>query len=132
MSDLELVGLPSPTEEPTSGEADHDPRRSATGQSRQRRIRSVEECHHALDQLPGMVAMGVIAPAQANAIRGALRDVIAVHQRNAGASPMAATIDRDMLERLRHDPQMMNMMAPLLTPDQIAELMGSTTDAPHP
>ena len=85
-----------------------------------------------LDQLPGMVATGVIAPAQANAIRGALRDVIAVHQRNAGASPMAATIDRDMLERLRHDPQMMNMMAPLLTPDQIAELMGSTTDDPRP
>jgi hypothetical protein len=132
MSEIEPLGLPSPSDEPTKGQADHDPRRSATGQSRQRRTRSVEECHHALDQLPGMVATGVITPVQANAIRGALRDVIAVHQRNPGTSPMAASIDCDMLERLRRDPKLMNAMAPLLTPDQIATLMGDTTDGHRP
>ena len=63
MSDVALVGLPSPSEEKTNDQAGHDPRRSATGQSRQRNVRSAEECLNVLDHLAGLVAMGLITPA---------------------------------------------------------------------
>jgi hypothetical protein len=133
MSEVETLGLPSPGEDPTTnGQADHDPGRYSNGRSRQRNVRSAEECLNVLDHLAGMVAMGLITPARANAIRALMHEILAYHQRSASGPSTATPLDRDMLERLRRDPQLMNMMAPLLTPEQIAELMGSTTDVPHP
>jgi hypothetical protein len=70
MSEIEPLGLPSPSDEPTNGQADHDRPQSETSRSRPRRVRSDEELLFTLDQLAGLVALGVMAPAQANAIRG--------------------------------------------------------------
>jgi hypothetical protein len=61
-----------------------------------------------------------------------IHEILSYLQRAASGSPTVATIDRNLLGRLRHDPQLMNMLAPLLTPEQIAELMGSTTGDPRP
>jgi hypothetical protein len=124
MSDSDLLGLPAPDDgqphESTGGQA-----AGSAGRSQRRGFRSIEECLAALDQLPGMLLMGVITAAQLNAIRGALRDNIAVQQRTASGAA-AAPMDHAVLRRLREDPELMNLMAPLLTADQIAWLMGAS------
>ena len=119
MSDHEPLGLPSPNDRGPS---------AAESRSRARRVRTIDECLEALDQLPGMVAMGIIRPAQANAIRGVLHEIIAQHRHAATSDASIAPLDGDLLARLREDPRLMNLLEPLLTTDQIAALMGGSSD----
>jgi hypothetical protein len=128
MSEPEKLGLPAPSDKPQNGQEDHDPARPETGRTRQRRVRSAAECLQALDQLAGLLALGLVPPAQANAIRATLHEILAHHRSSSDSSSNARPMDRDMLERLRNDPKLMNMMASQLTADQIAYLMGDPTD----
>ncbi len=43
MPEVEPLGLPSPGDEPTNGQEDHDRPQSKTSRSRQRRVRKAEE-----------------------------------------------------------------------------------------
>src|SRR5262245_19448915 len=108
MSDA-IPALPSP-EDYAGNEAPVDERTKADRGSRPRPVRSVEDCLRALDQLPGMVAMGLLRPAQANAIRGVLRDMIQFQQRAAGNSAANMPLSDDLLQRLRKEPELMNLM----------------------
>ena len=130
MPDFEQLGLPSPSDEPTGGQADHASGR-ANGWSGPRKIRTPEECLSVLDQLAGLVVLGHITPARANTIRGLMHEMLAFYQYSSSGSTAAMPIDGDMLERLRNDPQLMNMMAPLFTKEQITELMGNSSDGPR-
>jgi hypothetical protein len=76
----------------------------------------------ALDQLPGLVAMGVLTPAQANAISRILINIIAVQQRTAGGAA-AAPLTPALHERFRQDPQLMDDLEFLLSADQLASVM---------
>jgi hypothetical protein len=131
MPDVEQLGLPSPSDEPTGGQTGFDPRHS-NGQPRHRTVRSAAECLAALDQLAGMVAMGLVTPARANTIRALMHEILAYHQRSASGPSAAIPMDGEMVERLRNDPKLLNMMAPLFTAEQIAMLMGASTDGPRP
>jgi hypothetical protein len=126
MSDLLPPALPGPSDSARPGPEIEN----QSGSTRHSRFpfRSVEECMYLLDQLPGLLAMGSISPAQSNSIRGAIREILAFHQRPAGGSATAAALDRDLLERLRREPQLMNTLAPLFTAEQIATLMGTATN----
>jgi hypothetical protein len=119
MSDHEPPGLPSPNDRGSS---------AAESRSRASRVRSIEECLQALDQLAGMIALGIIRPAQANAIRGVLHEIIAQHRQAATSDASVAALDGDLLARLREDPSLMNLLEPLLTTDQIATLLGGSSD----
>jgi hypothetical protein len=126
MSTVLPTGLPSPENSATDGRESTSQSASA-GRSRFP-VRSVEECLSMLDQLPGMIATRLITPSQANSIRSAINDILAFHQRSLGGSATKAVLDSDLLARLRREPQLMNMLAPLLTAEQIATLMGVSTD----
>jgi hypothetical protein len=115
MSDQEPLNLPSPNDRGPS---------AAESRSRAPRVRTIDECLEALNQLPGMVAMGIIRPSQANAIRAVLHEIIAQHRHAATSDASVAALDGDLLARLRQDPRLMNLLEPLLTTDQIAALMG--------
>jgi hypothetical protein len=124
MSTVTPPGLPSPSNSTSQGPESKS--QSDSGRSRFP-VRSVEEYLFMLDQLPGMVVTRIITPSQSNSIRNAINDILAFHQRsNGGATP--AVLDIDLLERLRREPPLMNMLAPFLTAEQISTLMGASTD----
>jgi len=119
MLDQEPLNLPSPNDRGPS---------AAESRSRARRVRSIDECLELLDRLPGMVALGIISPAQANAIRGVIHEIIAQHRHAAASDASVVPLDGDLLARLREDPRLMNLLEPLLTTDQIATLLGGSSD----
>jgi len=111
--------------------ADPGPGDHTGPQARGRRpeIRSEEDCVAALGQLPGLITMGLIAPAQANAIARSLREVIRYHELRRSQSAAGATLgDEDLLQTVRDNPQMLGLLEPLLTDEQVAMVIGGAGD----
>jgi hypothetical protein len=125
MAESDLLGLPGPELEP-----DPEPEpQAAAGTSRRTRRRatpSIEDCLYQLSQLPGLIATGLLTSAQANAISRALTAILAYHAQAQASTPSGAQLDVDLRARLRDDPQLMHMLEPLLSDEQISLLMGAS------
>ena len=102
----------------------HDPGDCHRNDKRARsKIPSEDECLQAIGQLGGLIAMGLLKPAQANAIRASFRDILQHHQRSQSRHDHAGIGDADVLDLMRKDPTILNMLAPLLTDEQLAMIM---------
>jgi hypothetical protein len=64
--------------------------------------------------------MGFIKPPQANAARAAYHDILAhLTKKSQGSNDSVPLSDDDLLTILRAKPEMLNMLAPLLTDAQL-------------
>lgn len=82
-----------------------------------------DACLDSLGQLPGLIAMGLVTTAQANAIRGVYSTILQQHHRTRAGRDQAQLDDADVMAILRDNPSMLSMLAPLLTDEQIAAIM---------
>jgi len=127
MSDNNLLGLPAPggdeAPQSTSGSAAGSAGRSSRRRARRvHNVRSVADCLAALDQLPGLVAMGVLTPAQASAMSRIFMNIIAAQQRTASGAA-AAPLTPAARERFRLDPQLADDLGCVLSAEQLASVM---------
>jgi hypothetical protein len=107
--------------------ADRDAGSSRTGR-RAAYVLTERDCLERLSQLPGLLALGLIEPAQANAMRATLGEILR-HCRHAGQEGAhGALADGDVLEIYRRDPQVFDLISGMLTADQIAAVMREATD----
>lgn len=109
--------------DPRDGEGSSQPESRSTSQRRQRSARTVptrDECLQALAEIPGLVAMGLVTPAQANAMRPSY---IAILQHlNAQPAAGPAFSNDKLREMLRRDPTLLSVFESLLTDEQIEML----------
>ena len=106
---------------PSSGE--NGPKGKAKSQGGKKRIPSREECLYAIHQLAGLVALGMLTSAQANSIRASYREILKHHDRAHVAAGGAGLADGNVLELARNHPEILSMLEPLLTDEQIAMVM---------
>lgn len=91
------------------------------------RVLSTQDCLAGLSQLPGLIAIGMLKPAQANAMRGPFNDILRYHQQ-AGRTGGAGTVaDENVLEMLRQQPELLRFFEGVLTPEQIEMIMREAT-----
>jgi hypothetical protein len=76
----------------------------------------------ALAQLAGLVALGVLTPAQANSIRASYREILQFHLKSQSRDPKGLS-NADVLELMRKDPRILSMLEPILTEEQVAMVM---------
>ena len=104
----------------------------STQSSLQRQPRSAaqspDDILTALGQIPGLITMGLITTAQANAIRGVYSTMLQRHQHVGRSRDQAHLDDADVMQLLRENPSMLNMLSPLLTDQQIAAVMQQSDD----
>ena len=81
-------------------------------------IPSEEECLAAIAQVGRLVAIGLLKPAQANAIRGSFREILMYHQKKAKESEQGIS-NVDVLEVFQQDPKLLSLLEPLLSQEQI-------------
>jgi len=93
-----------------------------------REVPDADACLQAMAQLPGLVALNVLKPSQANAIRAAYRDILQHHQKNAPSDGEKRSTDVDVLELARKDPHIFSMLEPILTDEQIKLAMNDAKD----
>lgn len=97
--------------------------------AKQRSAPDTDDCLAALGQLPGLIAMGLVTTAQANAIRGVYSTILQQHHRTRSGRDQAQLADADVMAILRENPSMLSMLAPLLTDEQIAAIMEDSEGA---
>lgn len=95
-----------------------------------RQIASEEECLAALTRLPGLNLARVIDDRQTNAFKGIYVAILQHHARKQ-ASPRAVLEQPGLIEALRRNPELANLLEPLLSDEQIEALMSQTRDAPE-
>jgi hypothetical protein len=79
-----------------------------------------------LSRLPGLVALGVLPPAQANTIRATYSTLLQSHDRHEKVP--ARTIDNELVRHLRKNPRLANLVEPFLTKDQIEMVLRGDID----
>jgi len=80
-------------------------------------------CLQGLSQLPGLIAMGVLKPGQANAMRATFGDILKAHYANQSQRNSQGISNDDLQELLRTNPQMLNLLEPLLNDQQFSAAM---------
>ena len=94
------------------------------------KVPTVSECLASLSQISGMVALKLITPAQANAMRGSLEAILRQHNRSG--TRVGATEgniqNMDLVDLAKRDPQVLNMLETILTDQQIAMVVKATKD----
>jgi hypothetical protein len=131
MTDLLIPGPgPDPEQNGPQGAQDdgHDagaqrPRGTQRQRGKPPTIPSEAECLQAIVQAARLVAMGLFTPSQANAIRAAFRDVLQHHQAKTTQAAGRGVSDGDLLKVLQADPRLLNLLEPVLGPDQIELIM---------
>jgi hypothetical protein len=89
------------------------------GSRPKRWIPSREDCLSALARLPGLIAMKIVTPAQANAIRASYTAILNEQRLSDGAQSGQLT-DGSLLQILREKPELFELVEPFMTPDQVS------------
>lgn len=117
-----------PTDEPSEDRSRSRGSRGSSGPrgSRHRRqssILSEIECLKQLQDLSGLVAIGVMAPSRANTIRANLKETLTYHRRNQSSPDGQKLPDADVLKLARENPEYLSMLEPFLTDEQLDIVM---------
>ncbi len=123
-----LVRSASDGEDPkdTKPQGDHAHESRADSRDRRRpQSLSAEDCLSALSQLPGAVAMGMLKPAQASAMKSFYAEILRYRQKAESRGEHKSVPDADVIALLQKDPKLMAIMAPFLTDEQVDLVMGA-------
>jgi hypothetical protein len=115
---------------PGRGEESKDEQRERTGAKRplQGKIPSKQEILRSLAKLPGLVALGVLKPAAANAMRAAYAEMLRSLDGGAAADTHQPLVGSDVLAHMREHPELIHLLGSLLTDEQVDLLMAETSE----
>jgi hypothetical protein len=131
MTKMITAGAEDDGPQQADGEPHADQPREEPRDRKRGTIPSAEDCLLALASLAGAVAMGLLKPAQANAMRANYAAILSYHQQNESRSDRNGMADADVMEIMRKDPKMLSVLEPFLTDEQIDLVMNSAKDGGH-
>jgi hypothetical protein len=112
--------------------ADHAEAKQSNSQHQRsgqaRKILDREQCLAGLSQLPGLLAVGLVKAPIANAIRAAYHELLQQHERDALDATKSTVPDDDVLAILRARPELLSLLEPFLTDEQLKKVMREATD----
>ena len=90
------------------------------------RFSTKKEILFKLDQMPGLVATGLLPTARANAMRAIYQTILA-NLNDSSPGGAAAIADEDVLKVLRAQPELLKVLKPFLTPQQLDLIVREAT-----
>jgi len=126
----DLIPRDSSSDSTDEARAAHSPQ-AGSDKTRRRKagqIYDADDCLRGLTQLPGLIALGMIRANDANAMRAAYGVILQHHQRAQTAGVASAISDADVMKVLRTNPEMLNLLAPLLTDAQLELALKQSAD----
>ena len=104
------------------------PRRDKSRRRKPGSVLDENECLAALSELLGLIALKMVLPAQANAMRSVLATILQHYQRSDAARSTSPLSDDNVMAMLRTNPELISMLEPFLTDAQLAMVMKEATD----
>ena len=129
---MEGLTIPQPQDDPEDEASDTsggDNCRAEQPQRRRAPIASEEDCLRVLSTLGGLVALGTFSTAQANTIRSIYTAILQHHQRQQAGPARLVVNEQELARQLRNNPELATLLEPLLTEQQIENLVRSGRDA---
>lgn len=127
--------LPDPSDFNDSDTNAHGSERSGEQSSsraqRKEPFPSESECLSKLNQLAGVIALGVLSPAQASAIRASYQEILRYHRHNREREERGSLTDQKVLDLADKSPEILNMLEGFLTPEQVDLVMKPSVRKPH-
>ena len=80
-------------------------------------IYTKEECAAGLTRLIGPLAVGILKPGQANAMRAVFQNLLTFHERNEKLHTDGLGVDADVLRSVKNNPKVLAYLAPFLSPE---------------
>jgi hypothetical protein len=90
-------------------------------------VQSRDEIMRALGRLPGLIALKVLSPSQANAMRSAYQTRLAEHSRSQ-PELQSQISNESVLQLLSEQLHLLSMLEPFMSQDQIDMVMRSSND----
>jgi hypothetical protein len=122
-SNREDGGSASATGSQTGEDAGYGRTRRNAGQE----FASAEQCLRCLTQIAGLVAIGMLTPAQGNSMGASYATILQYHQKTQSA-PVHGPATADVMQALRDHPELAAVLEPLLTDEQLEALMKEARD----
>ena len=92
-------------------------------------IASVEDCLAVLTRLGGLVTLGLLGTAEANTIRSTYTEILKYHERQQSGPSRTVVNEKEVAKLLRTHPEYAKLFEPLLSTEQIEELVRGGRDA---
>jgi hypothetical protein len=105
---------------------------AASGSGKRRRERFIpdaDDCLDALARLPGLLAMGLIKPGHANAMRAIYHEILQHHERSQDRDNRQGLANADVIDLMRKDPKILSVLEPFLSQEQVDMIMQSAGDS---
>jgi hypothetical protein len=80
-----------------------------------------------LQQVSGLVTLGILTPAKANVVVRCISKSSDIVMRSQAGGPQSVSNQADLVEACRENPKLLHLLEGLLTDDQLAELMRDVT-----
>jgi hypothetical protein len=109
-------------------EKQHKHERDKSKRAKFHTVYDVQKCLEALSQLPGLLMMGYVRPAQANAIRSTLETLLRHYRQTDSTRSESALQDIDIMSILRTHPELVSLFESLLTDEQLEAVMKEAKD----
>jgi hypothetical protein len=131
--------IPSPAEKPDEKTkkrnsksqdrptGDEEPDRPKAGRRRAPQMPDPAELVDQLQQVSGLVTLGLLPPAKANVVVRCISKASDIVMRSQTATPGAAT-QPELVEACRQNPKLISLLESLLTDEQLAELLRQVND----
>jgi hypothetical protein len=106
---------------------DEQPERPKTARGRAPQMPGLAELVDQLQQLSGLVTLGILTPAKANVVVRCIAKSIDIVMRSQTANSGAPN-QPELVEACRENPKLVGLLESLLTDDQLTELLRQTND----
>ncbi len=93
------------------------------------RVSSKKEILFKLDQMPGLVATGLLPTVRANAMRSIYQTMLS-NLNDSSAGGATAIADEDLVAVLRAQPELLRLLKPFLTREQLDLIVREATNDP--
>lgn len=86
-------------------------------------VPSLEEIYSRIERVAGMIALGLMAPKAGAVLLSCLREMLKYHQNRSSPAGSSRIPDESLFEMAKKTPEILSMIEPLLTEDQVALVM---------
>jgi|tagenome__1003787_1003787.scaffolds.fasta_scaffold20818514_1 hypothetical protein len=123
------IAIPNPADDSDRNSGGPEGKPHSSGRSRRRgRVLSENDCRRMLSEIPTLVILKVISPAQANAMTRTLQ--VLLNETRGSQSGGPVQVDENLIAILRSRPDLLNLFEPFLSDDQIDRLVRGDSDEP--
>jgi hypothetical protein len=119
---------PNRQHENAQQQAGDEPRAHSQSRTKSRHVASEEDCLAALSQIPAMLALGMLTPTKANAMRAVYSSILQHYRQTQARTDGTGGTNDGLAAILADHPEYASLLEPMLSDEQIARILAQAKE----